>query len=126
MKKVTAILFLFIFCVQAFSFKTHFCYNTDGSRFHGDCTQYMGKDEPFNQSTASFHELKYNCTDIKSDKQYQQHSVFKNFSDQYFTLIQTPELLLITFIHKRQAIPLFSCRGGPPILTSFLRGPPLV
>ncbi len=126
MKKVTAILFLFIVCVQAFSFKTHFCYNTDGSRFHGDCTQYIGKDEPFNQSTTSFHELKYNCTDIKSDKQYQQHSVFKNFSDQYFTLIQTPELPLITFIHKRQAIPLFSCRGGPPILTSFLRGPPLV
>jgi len=126
LKKVTAILFLFIVCVQAFSFKTHFCYNTDGSRFHGDCTQYIGKDEPFNQSTTSFHELKYNCTDIKSDKQYQQHSVFKNFSDQYFTLIQTPELPLITFIHKRQAIPLFSCRGGPPILTSFLRGPPLV
>ncbi len=126
MKKVTAILFLLIFCVQAFSFKTHFCYRTDGTRFHGNCIEHMEKAEPSSYSKASFHEHKYNCTDIKSDKQYQQHSVFKNFNDQYFTLIQAPELPLITFIHKRQAIPPFSCRGGPPVGTQFLRGPPLV
>ncbi|MGI8581765.1 MAG: hypothetical protein ACR2KX_06210 [Chitinophagaceae bacterium] len=99
----------------------------DGSRFHGDCTAHMEKEEAGRGFQAFFHQAKYNCTDIKSDKLYQQqHSVFKNFNDQYFTLIQAPELPLITFIHKRQAIPLFSCRGGPPILTSFLRGPPLV
>ncbi len=86
----------------------------------------MGDAEANGYKKAFVYELKYVCLIIKLDKQYQQHSVFKNFNDQYFTLIQAPELLLITFVHKRQAIPLFSCRGGPPILTSFLRGPPLV
>ncbi len=98
----------------------------DSSRFHGDCTAHMEKEEAGRGFQASFHQAKYNCTDIKSEKQYQQHSIFKNFNDQYFTLIQAPELPLITFIHKRQAIPPFSCRGGPPVGTQFLRGPPLV
>lgn len=126
MKKVTSILFLFIFCVQAFSFKTHFCYHTDGTRFHGDCTEQMGKAEPSSHSKASFHEQKYVCKDVKLDKQYQAHDAFKNFTDFFFVLTPVPELPVITSNYKRQAIPLFSCRGGPPIATQFLRGPPLV
>jgi hypothetical protein len=79
-----------------------------------------------NKLGRSFHEQKYECFDVKLDKQYQQHYSFKNFNDQYIVLVSVPELPLITFIQKRQTIPIFSCRGGPPILTQSLRGPPLV
>ena len=86
----------------------------------------MGKAEPSSHSKASFHEQKYVCKDVKLDKQYQPHYAFKSFNDQLFILTSVPELPLITSIQKRQAIPPFSCRGGPPIGTQFLRGPPLV
>ncbi len=126
MKKAVAILVLLIFCVQAFSFKTHFCYRTDGTRFHGDCTEQMGKAESSSYSKASFHEQKYVCKDVKLDKQYQPHYTFKNFADFFVILTPIPELPVITSNYKRQAIPPFSCRGGPPVCTQFLRGPPLV
>ncbi|MFN2438875.1 MAG: hypothetical protein ABR503_06715 [Chitinophagaceae bacterium] len=126
MKKVTAILFLFIFCVQAFSFKTHYCYHTDGTRFHGDCTEHMEKAEYNSHSNASFHEQKYVCSDVTLDKQFQAHYTFKKITDAFFILTHVPELPVITSGYKRQALALFSCRGGPPIMTSFLRGPPLV
>lgn len=86
----------------------------------------MGKAEHPGHSKASFNELKYVCFDIKLDKQYQQHYAFKSFNEQLFILASVPELPLITFIQKRQTIPISSCRGGPPILTQSLRGPPLV
>jgi len=126
LKKATAILFLLVFAVQSLSFKTHVCYHNDGTRYHGDCTQEMSKTEHSGHSKSSFHEQKYECFDVKLDKQYQQHYSFKNFNDQYIVLVSVPELPLITFIQKRQTIPIFSCRGGPPILTQSLRGPPLV
>jgi hypothetical protein len=126
LKRASAILFLLIFCLQSLGFKTHFCYHTDGTRFHGDCAEQIEKAATSGKSKASFHELKYRCIDIKLDKQYQQHDAFKNFNDHYFVFTSVPELPLITSIHQRQAIPIFSCRGGPPIFTPSLRGPPLV
>ncbi len=126
MKKVTAILFLFLFCVQAFSFKTHYCYHTDGSRFHGDCTEHLAKAEPSSHTQASFDEQRYVCKDVTLDKQFQAHYTFKKIADTYFIVALVPELPVITSGYKRQAIPPFSCRGGPPVGTQFLRGPPLV
>lgn len=86
----------------------------------------MHETESLTGSKANFHEQKYVCFDIKLDKQYQQHYAFKSFNEQLFILTSVPELPLVTFVHKRKAIPIFSCRGGPPILTQSLRGPPLV
>lgn len=126
LKRASAILFLLIFGLQALGFKTHFCYHTNGTRFHGDCAEQLEKAEASGKSKASFHELKYRCIDIKLDKQYQQDSAFNNFNDQLFVLTSVPELPFITSLDIRQAIPVFSCRGGPPIFTQSLRGPPLV
>ncbi len=88
--------------------------------------EQIEKAETSGKSKASFHELKYRCIDIKLDKQYQQHSAFNNFNDQFFALTLVPELPFIASFDIRQTIPVFSCRGGPPILTPSLRGPPLV
>jgi hypothetical protein len=126
LKKVTAILFLYIFYVQAFSFKTHFCYYHDGTRFHGDCTEHLEKAENISHSNATFHEQKYVCEDVTLDKQFVSHYTFKKFADAYFIVTPVSELPVIISRYKRQAIPPFSCSGGPPILTAFLRSPPLV
>ncbi len=99
----------------------------DGTRFHGDCTEHMQKAETTSHSKPSVHEKKYVCFDVKLDKQYhQQHYAFKNFNDQYFVLASVPELPFIAALDIRHTIPIFSCRGGPPIYTQSLRGPPSV
>ena len=87
----------------------------------------MGKDDHSDLSKTTFHEQKYVCHDIQLEKNYQQHDYsFKNFNDYNFDLLVIPELPVIVIFIKRQAIPLSSCRGGPPLLTQYLRGPPLI
>jgi hypothetical protein len=127
LKKRNSILLLLIFCVYSFTFKTHYCYYADtGKRFHGDCGEFERAAEKKNSDpNASFHKQKYNCYNVELNKQYQQQDFsIKSFSDFTLILPQMPELPIIIFSSQKQGIPLFSCRGGPPLVSFILRGPP--
>lgn len=78
-------------------------------------------------SNTSIHETKYVCYDVQLNKQYhQQDYSIKTFHDFLFILLVIPELPANISPSQKRVIPLFSCRGGPPLLTQYLRGPPLV
>jgi hypothetical protein len=128
LKKVTAILFLLIFCVQAFSFKTHYCYHHDGTRFHGDCGEHIREIEKGNgHHLPVVHEQKYICHDVQLEKQFhQQDYSFKSFSEYLFDLPVVETVPPVIFQTDKPQLTVFSCRGGPPPVTKFLRGPPLV
>ncbi len=127
MKKAGSIILLSLFCVYSFTSKTHYCYYTDTcKRFHGDCGKFERAAKKTNGASNTFlYEHKYDCHNIELNKQYQ-HSDFsiKSFSDCTFILPEIPELPLIIFSSQKQVIPLFSCRGGPPLVSFLLRGPP--
>jgi len=125
LKKIFAILLLFIFGAYAFTLKSHYCYHPDGTRFHGDCGDFTkGKHR---HGTTSIQEQKYICHDVQLDKQFhQQDYSFKNFCDSDYifpVIMDTPAINTLPFNY---AVPIFSCRGGPPLPAQSLRGPPLV
>jgi hypothetical protein len=126
MYRISSILILIIFASYSFTFKSHYCYNHDGTRFHGDCTAYLKNAEKNNKlSTSSVHEQRYVCYDVQLNKQYQQQDYsIKSLNDFLFELPPIPELPVVVSLSQPHAIPLFSCRGGPPLFTELLRGPP--
>jgi len=65
LKRSASILFFVIFCVYSFTFKTHYCYNQDGSRFHGDCTEYLQKVEHSNLHSATFQPQEFECHNVQ-------------------------------------------------------------
>lgn len=125
MKRVAAILLLLIFGISSFTFKTHYCYYPDGHRFHGDCGEHITKSKSSKYSQTYFHEKKYVCHDIQLDKQFSQHDYsIKNFSDSYYIFPAVFEISVITTLSGNWALPIFSCRGGPPLFPNSLRAPP--
>jgi hypothetical protein len=126
LKRLSSILLLLIFCVDSFTFNTHYCYTKDGTRFYGDSTEYIRKAELTSHSRLSFYPRKYFCHNVQLDKHYQQQdSSFKNFNDYFFVLPIMPRLLVVFSYSKRQVNTLFSCRGGPPLISDNpFRGPP--
>lgn len=126
LKRVVSILLLFIFGFYSFTFKSHYCYHHDGTRFHGDCGEFTRTAETDDHSsTAKVHEQKYVCYDIQLDKQFhQQDYSFKNFSDSYYIVPLVIDVPVVTTPPFNYAVPQFSCRGGPPLAAILLRGPP--
>lgn len=124
--RLSSILLLIVFGFYSFTFKTHYCYHHDGTRFHGNCGEYVQEAKKNgNSPNSSIHEKKYVCYNVQLDKQYQQDYSFKSFDDTLFVFPTPVELRLVTFPSQKNSIPLFSCRGGPPLITRSLRGPPL-
>lgn len=128
MKKLLTILLIFVFGASSFTYKTHYCYYPDGHRFHGDCQKEIrAAKEKSGTCIALLLPKQYVCQDIQMDKQFHQHDYsFKNFSDACYILPVTIELQVITSLPGNYAIPVFSCRGGPPLAGSSLRGPPAI
>ncbi|HEX9509474.1 MAG TPA: hypothetical protein VF939_03260 [Puia sp.] len=128
MKKLLTILLLFAFGVYSFTYKTHYCYYADGHRFHGDCQKEIRQaKEKLGNCIALLLPKHYICQDIQMDKQFHQRDYsFKNFSDTCYILPVTFELQVTVSLPGNYAIPVFSCRGGPPLGSSLLRGPPTV
>ncbi len=126
-KKIVTILFLFVFSISSFTFKTHYCYYNNGKRFHGDCeADIRAAEKQAGHTQTLLHEQKYVCHNIQLDKQYQQQNYsFKNFHDHFFIVPAPQEIFINVFLNDGQPIPIFSCRGGPPLFTEKLRGPPL-
>ena len=79
-----------------------------------------------NLHNNTFHQEEFNCRIIQLEKQYQQAHYFNTIGLDAFILPETIQLPLIVPISDCQTIPIFSCRGGPPLKTISLRGPPLV
>jgi len=127
-RKPLSILLLVVFGLSSFTFKTHYCYHFDGSRFHGDCGANIRETlKHEGSSRPRLHERHYICFDIQFDKQYKQPDyTFKNFQDHYFILPAIEVLPFPVALPARQVIPAFSCRGGPPLPTGTLRGPPSI
>ena len=127
MKRLTSILLLIVFGVSSFTFKTHYCYHKDGTRFHGDCTEHIHEVEKGNgQQLAVVHAQKYICQNVQLEKQfYQQDYSFKDFSAYLFELplVETPRVIFLADKHR---LLVFPCLSGPPNVTRFLRGPPLI
>lgn len=128
LKRAASILLLFVFGAYAFTFKSHYCYHHDGTRFHGDCGEFMRGTEKNGHSAApSIYEQKYVCYDVQLNKHYQQQDhTFKTFNDFLFIVPPIPELPTHISTFNKPGITVFPCRGGPPLVTRFLRGPPLV
>lgn len=126
MKRLSAILLLIIFGVSSFSYKTHYCFYKNGTRYHGDCCEYIPqieKNKIPNQSILF--QQKYFCQNFPLEKQFhQQDYSFNNFSDYLFDLPVVEDLRVIIFPASKHHLPVFSCRGGPPISSKSLRGPP--
>ena len=128
MKRLSAILFLIILGVSSFTFKTHYCYHHDGTRFHGDCGEHIrGIEKGNGHHLPVVHEQKYICQNVQLEKQFhQQDYSFKKISEYLFELPVVETVPSVIFQTDKHQLPVFSCRGGPPTVTKFLRGPPLV
>ena len=111
--------------MSSFTFKTHYCYNQDGSRFYGICTDHVHPVANSTLRSTTFQTQEFECHNVQLEKQYQHARYYNNFETCVFILPATVNLPLIVAISDRQAIPMFSCRGGPPLQTLSLRGPPL-
>jgi hypothetical protein len=124
--RISSIFLISIFCIYSFTFKSHYCYHYDGTRFHGDCEAYKQKTETnLNKSTAFLYEQKYVCYNAQLNKQYQrQNCNYKSFNDFVFTLASQSEFQTIINPSKKKRIALFFCRGGPPLIERLLRSPP--
>jgi hypothetical protein len=123
--KLASILFLLIFGVYSFTFKTHYCYNKDGSRFHGNCKIHATNAHLASLLSTTFQPQEFECHNVQLEKQYQQANYYNNFETGVFILPATIKLPLVVAMSESLAIPMFSCRGGPPSPTLSLRGPPL-
>lgn len=126
MSRFTSILLLTIFASYSFTFNTLYCYTKDGTRFYGDATEYIRKAELTSHSRISFYPRKYFCHDVQLNKNYQQADYsFKSFNNYFFILSIITGIPAAFSYSKRQVIPLFSCRGGPPLISDNpFRGPP--
>ncbi|MGH2643029.1 MAG: hypothetical protein ACRDE2_03705 [Chitinophagaceae bacterium] len=134
MKKIVVIVWLFAFGNYIFTYKTHYCFFPDGQRFYGDCEpgyhqqikKYvtLGKLPPESIFPDPFH-----CVEFQKDSLlYKQSlpSVLPHIDfgglPSYCIFNFVPPLRVIAFI----PLPVFSCRGDPPLHPNILRGPPLV
>jgi len=128
MNRLSAILLLIIFGVSSFTFKTHYCYHNDGTRFHGDCSEHIHEVENGNGlQLAVVHEQKYICQDVHLEKQYyQQDYSFKTFSAYLFELPLFDTVLPLIFLADKHQLLVFPSLVSPPPVSRFLRGPPLV
>lgn len=88
MKRLSAKFLLIIFGVSSFTFKTHYCYHHDGTKFPGDCGANIREIEKLNgHHHPVIHEQKYICQDVQLEKQFhQQDYSFKSFSEYLFDL----------------------------------------
>lgn len=111
--------------MYSFTFKTHYCYQLDGSRFHGDCTKHIQNAEQSSLHSVTVESQEFDCHIVQLEKQYQQAHYFNNFGACEFIIPTTVYFPLIVVVSDRQNIPMFSCRGGPPLQTLSLRGPPV-
>ena len=111
--------------MYSFTFKSHYCYNQDGSRFHGDCTKHVQNADQSNLHSVTVESQEFDCHIVQLEKQYQQSHFFSHVDAGVFIIPTTVQLPLIVVVSDRQAIPMFSCRGGPPLQILSLRGPPL-
>ncbi len=119
-----------LFCLYTFTIKTHYCYHHDShERFHGDCQEYIKEAMAEGGEHDSYlFPPHYYCIDIFKDAQFHKTQV---------TIVDPPVsdafilplcLGIISFYDDLEYHPLLEiqCRGGPPLSTLFLRGPPLV
>lgn len=126
MRKVAAILLLLIFSIYAFNAKTHYCYHQHGGRFHGDCTAYLKKSSTPSNTGTVLNERKYVCYDVLLDKAFKQtDDAFKGFSDCLCQPVLLHDIALPAPFVKTFSVPVFACRGGPPLLIRSLRAPPV-
>ena len=78
-----------------------------------------------NLHSTTFQPQEFECNNVQLEKQYQNANYYNNFETCLFIIPDTIQLPLIIVMSNPQAIPMFSCRGGPPSPTLSLRGPPL-
>ena len=128
MKRISALFLLILFCVYAFSFKTHYCYYAhSGERFHGDCKHEIKvAAAKGGLAHANFFQNHYICHDILKNATAQEHKIItiKNPSADTFTFppvieIPIPQQQIIDWL-----IPEFHCRSATLLLTNSLRAPP--
>lgn len=112
--------------MYSFTFKTHYCYNKDGSRFHGHCSGYLHHEDPSGLKKNTFQPQEFSCHIVQLEKQYQHPHFYNDPGVGVFILPPVLQLPLIIAAADKQAVPVFACRGGPPLPTLSLRGPPLV
>jgi hypothetical protein len=74
---------------------------------------------------TTFQPREFECHNVQLEKQYQQTNYYNNFETGVFIISATIKLPLVVAMSESLAIPMFSCRGGPPSSTLSLRGPPL-
>lgn len=130
MKQTGSILFLFVFCLYSFVFKTHYCYyiNTD-VRFHGDCNhEILSAKEKGSYADINFFPNHYHCDDYYKDARPAPAKAFtvKCFTD-IVAVINTN--LSTSFYHDTiidWIFPEIQTRGAPSLLPNCFRGPPLV
>ena len=128
MKRISAIFLLILFCVYAFTFKTHYCYYADsGERFHGDCEHEVKEAEAKGElAHANFFPKHYFCQDILKNATAQEYKIItvKNPSADTFTF---PPVIEISIPHQQIVdwlIPEVKCRSATLLLYNSLRAPP--
>lgn len=126
LKRLLAILLLAVFGLYSFTFKTHYCYHLDGSRFHGDCRAEMkAAEQRWGTSQALLHDRHYVCYDISLEKQYKYPDyTIKSMQDHFFILPPALGLLPLLPLPVKVVSRLFASCDGPPVLAQSLRGPP--
>ncbi len=131
MKRIIAILLLFSFGSYIFAYKTHYCFYPDGGRYHGDCepelhqelNEYASLDESLPDTIFPEHFDCYNFHKNTIQSKQELTSICHSdtqFLPAYCIARLRPGTAAIRFI----SIPVFSCRGGPPLLPNSLRAPP--
>ena len=130
MKKTCSIFFLFLFCVYAFTFKTHYCYYADtGERFHGDCGLKIKEAAAKGDlAHANFFQKHYLCHDILKNTTSQQTKFIslKNPSADSFAFNPTTGISIPRQQIVDRVIPEFHCRSATLLLSDSLRAPPIV
>jgi len=64
-------------------------------------------------------------SNVQLEKQYQKVHYYSTLDACVFIIPTTEQLPMFAAMFDRQDSPMLSCRGGPPLQTLSLRGPPL-
>lgn len=125
MNRFTGIVLIWILGFYTFTQKTHYCYYSNGERYHGNCG--AGRPRIVRRNFLVIYADLYNCVDIYKDGlQFKQDHTTFNFYTYFavppnFQYNNNPQAPII----KSWGFRIFLCRGGPPLTAESLRGPPV-
>lgn len=130
LKKVTSIFLIFVFGVYGLTSKTHYCFNQDGSRFHGNCkAEQKEAAKKGAANTSNLFPDKYVCIDIAKDVNIQKAnapSFHKISSTDVLLLTERLEYTSYGGSADNNILPGHIPRCCPPFRSNSLRAPPVV